>query len=72
MIENGYVAAVKQLSEDSFMAGEKAPPMMEELQFVLQDLTWTYEIGGATRVCRCDKTRGICSTACACDPDCEF
>ena len=25
-LENGYVASVKQLSEDAIMAGEKAPP----------------------------------------------
>ena len=48
LIENGYVGSVKQLSEDAIMAGEKAPPMMEEVSFVFQDITWTYEIGGAT------------------------
>ncbi len=47
-IANGYVASIKQLSEDAIMAGEKAPPMMEEVSFVFQDITWTYEIGGAT------------------------
>lgn len=48
VLEKGYVASVKQLSEDAIMAGEKAPPMMEEISFVFQDITWTYEIGGAT------------------------
>ena len=48
LLENGYVSAVKQVSEDAVMAGEAAPPMMEEVSFVFQDISWTYEIGGAT------------------------
>ena len=48
MLENGYVGGVNQLSEDAIMGGEAAPPMMEEIAFVFQDITWTYEIGGAT------------------------
>ena len=48
LLENGYVAGVSPLSEDETMGGEAAPPMMEEIAFVFQDITWTYEIGGAT------------------------
>ena len=48
LLENGYVSGVSQLSEDEIMGGEAAPPMMEEIEFVFQDITWTYEIGGAT------------------------
>jgi type VI secretion system secreted protein Hcp len=48
LLESGYVGSVKQLSEDVVMAGKDAPPMMEEVSFVFQDITWTYEIGGAT------------------------
>ena len=48
LLENGYVAMVEQLSEDDIVGGEGAPPMMETVAFVFQDITWTYEIGGAT------------------------
>ena len=48
LLENGYVAMVEQLSEDNIVGGEDAPPMMETVAFVFQDITWTYEIGGAT------------------------
>ena len=54
-LENGYVSGVSQLSEDAIMAGESAPPMMEEVSFVFQTITWTYEKNGATHV---DTTTG--------------
>jgi len=46
--EKGYVLNLKQISEDAIVAGEKAPPMMEEISFGFHEITWTYEIGGAT------------------------
>ncbi len=48
VLEKGYVSSVDQVSEDVIMAGEEAPPMMEEVSLVFQEITWTYEIGGAT------------------------
>ena len=48
VLENGYIIGVNQLSEDAIMGGESAPPMMEEIAFVFQEITWTYENGGAT------------------------
>jgi type VI secretion system secreted protein Hcp len=48
LLENGYISSVSQISETAMMAGEEATPMMEEVAFVFQDITWTYEIGGAT------------------------
>ena len=48
LLENGYVSGISQLSEDDIMGGEAAPPMMEEIAFVFQDITWTYEIGVVT------------------------
>jgi type VI secretion system secreted protein Hcp len=47
-LENGYVARVKQLSQDNIVGGEAAPPMMEEVTFAFRRITWTYEINGAT------------------------
>jgi type VI secretion system secreted protein Hcp len=47
-LENGFVATISQRSEDAITCGEAAPPMMEEIGFVFQDITWTYEINGAT------------------------
>lgn len=47
-LENGRISSVRQVSEDAIMAGEAAPPMMEEVSFVFQQITWTYEDGGAT------------------------
>lgn len=44
----GYISGVKQLSETMMIGGEEAPPMMEEVEFVFQTITWTYEINGAT------------------------
>ena len=48
VLQNGYVSGVSQLSEDAIIAGDAAPPMMEEVAFVFQDITWTYEPNGAT------------------------
>ena len=48
LLEECSVGGVRQLSEDAIMAGESAPPMLEEVSFVFQDITWTYEDGGAT------------------------
>jgi type VI secretion system secreted protein Hcp len=48
LLENGYVTSVRQISEDANLGGERAPPMMEEVTLVCRDITWTYEIGGAT------------------------
>ena len=48
MLENGYICSLEQVSEDAIMAGEDAPPMMEEVAFNFREITWTYEIGGAT------------------------
>ncbi len=48
MLENGYIASVKQVSEDAIIGGEAAPPMMEKVAFIFKSITWTYEIGGAT------------------------
>lgn len=47
-LENGYISKVSQLSEDTIIGGVGAPPMMEEVEFVFQNITWTYEIGGET------------------------
>jgi type VI secretion system secreted protein Hcp len=47
-LENGYISEIKRVSEDSIMGGEKAPPMMEYVSIVFQDITITYEIGGAS------------------------
>jgi type VI secretion system secreted protein Hcp len=47
LLEKGYVTGVSQVSESSIVGGEAAPPMMEEVTFVFQNITWTYEIGGA-------------------------
>jgi type VI secretion system secreted protein Hcp len=48
LLENGYVSAISRVSKDAIMAGENAPPMMERVSFHFQDITITYEIGGAT------------------------
>jgi type VI protein secretion system component Hcp len=48
LLEKGYISELHQLSEDAIIGGEAAPPMMEKVSFVFQDITWTYEIGGAT------------------------
>ncbi len=52
LLENGFVSSVEQESLDAITGGEKAPPMMEDISFVFRQITWTYEIGGATHVDR--------------------
>ena len=37
LLENGYISSIKSIGRN-----------MEEVSFVFQDITWTYEIGGAT------------------------
>jgi len=46
-LRNGYISGVKQLSEDPITGGEDAP-MMEEVEFVFREITWTYEPTGGT------------------------
>lgn len=48
MLENGYISGVEQVSEDAIIGGVDAPHPMEKVEFVFQDITWTYEIGGVT------------------------
>lgn len=48
LLSNGYIASVEQLSEDAIIGGENAPPMIEEVSFVFQEISWTYESNGAT------------------------
>ena len=48
VLGEGYVSSVRQLSEDVTIAGENDGPELEEVSFVFQDITWTYEDGGAT------------------------
>ena len=52
LLENGFISAVEQESFDAITGGEMAPPMMEEVSFVFKEITWTYEIGGATHMDR--------------------
>jgi type VI secretion system secreted protein Hcp len=47
-LKKGYVSSISQLSEDVIIAGEDAAPMMEEVELVFSEITWIYEIGGAT------------------------
>jgi type VI secretion system secreted protein Hcp len=49
LLENGYISSINQVSEDAIVGGKTAAPMMEEVGFIFQTITWTYEIGGATR-----------------------
>ncbi len=46
LLENARIVSVKQLSEDQRSAGPEAPAMMEEVEFVYESISWTYEIGG--------------------------
>ena len=48
VLGEGYVSSVRQLSEDVTIAGENDGPELEEVSCVFQDITWTYEDGGAT------------------------
>ena len=49
LLENGYISSVQQVSKDAITGGRNTP-MMEEVSFVFQQITWTYEIGGATHM----------------------
>jgi type VI secretion system secreted protein Hcp len=46
-INNGFISSVRQVSEDAIIAGPSAPPMLEEVEFVYQSITWKYESNGA-------------------------
>lgn len=48
LLEDAYVSSVRQLSEDATLAGQDAAPMIEEIELVFSEISWTYEIGGAT------------------------
>lgn len=48
LLENAYITSVTQQSEDEIMGGDTAPPMLEEVEFVFQEITWTYESNGAS------------------------
>jgi type VI secretion system secreted protein Hcp len=43
LLENGYVATIR-----SAYTNVEGFPLLEKVSFVFQDITWTYEIGGAT------------------------
>ncbi len=47
-IDEGRIASIKRLIPNLFEAGNDDMPMTEEVTFVFHDITWTYEIGGAT------------------------
>jgi type VI secretion system secreted protein Hcp len=51
-LEEGYISGIEHKSEDALMAGELAPPAMEKVTFFFQDITWTYEVNGATHTDR--------------------
>jgi len=46
-INNGFISSVRQVSEDTIIAGESAPPMLEEVEFAYQSITWQYVPNGA-------------------------
>ena len=48
LIENGYVASVRQEQSNILYAESADLPVMERVSFVFQDITWTYVNGGAT------------------------
>lgn len=48
LLENARIVSIVQTSEDAIVGGQNAPPVMELISFVFQDITMTYEIGGAT------------------------
>jgi len=48
LLEGAHISSITRVSKDAIMGGEAAPPMMEWVKFVFQDITVTYEIGGAT------------------------
>ena len=44
VLEDAYISSVRHAT---IIAGQEDPPMMEEVEFVFQRITWTYE-GGVT------------------------
>ena len=48
LLQGGFIAGVRQVSEAPFKGGVEAPPMMEEVVFVFETITWTYEHGRVT------------------------
>jgi type VI secretion system secreted protein Hcp len=55
LIETGYVASVRHEQSNNLYEESIGLPVMERVSFVFQDITWTYEIGGATHT---DSWRG--------------
>ena len=48
LLEECNLGGVRQVREDTTIAGQDAPPMLEEVTFIFQEVTWTYEDGGIT------------------------
>lgn len=49
LIERGRISNIKQESKDNIMSeGKNSPPMWEEVSFVFERITITYEEGGIT------------------------
>ena len=48
LLENVLITGVSQVNEDTMIAGEAAPPMLEEVTFAVKTITWTYEQTGTT------------------------
>ncbi len=48
LIEKGYVAGIREESANVLYGDGESQPLLERVSFVFQDITKTYEIGGAT------------------------
>ena len=48
LIEQGYVAGIREESANVLYGDGESQPLLERVSFVFQDITKTYEIGGAT------------------------
>ena len=48
LFENSFVATVRQEQSNILYPETAGLPVMERISFVFRDITWTYEIGGAT------------------------
>lgn len=46
LLRNGRITSIIQTSEDAIIAGESAPPVMETVSFIFEQITMIYEIGG--------------------------
>ena len=46
-LTGGHISGVTQINEGIVVAGESAPPMVEKVAFVFEEIEWTDEIGGA-------------------------